>query len=443
MKPIRSALASLTVGVLLALPAAHAQTTSKIDTAFERFWAAKSPSQAERMVDDIVKSGVTFDEAMLRLKAGRTYTSQKTGIVMLSNRTNGVEHFYALNVPSNYAPARRYQVRFQLHGGVGGRETNQPRGNGESPLPGAEQLYVVPYSWSDAPWWSDDQVLNLNTIVDAIKRTYNVDENRVVVAGVSDGGTGAYYIGMRDTTPYASFLPLNGFIMVLANGSIDDGATFPNNLRNKPMFVVNGGRDRLYPTSEVEPFVRHLMTGVKIDYYPQPEAGHNTAWWPELKDTFEKFVVDHPRDPHPDKLTWETLNTEHNRAHWLIIDQLGSQPGDAKQLADLNVMRDPDVPPGSNAPLFPLFDRSKPSGRVDLTRDGSTIEATTNGVAAFTLLLSPDKFNFDQPIKVVANGRTVFDGRIDRNLKTLLKWAAHDNDRTMLYGAEVKIKVSR
>jgi cephalosporin-C deacetylase-like acetyl esterase len=39
----------------------------------------------------------------------------------------------------------------------------------------------------------------------AIKRTYNVDENRVVVAGVSDGGTGAYYVAMRDTTPYASF----------------------------------------------------------------------------------------------------------------------------------------------------------------------------------------------------------------------------------------------
>ena len=58
---------------------------------------------------------------------------------------------------------------------------------------------------------------------------------------------------MRDTTPYASFLPLNGFIMVIANGSIDDGQIFPNNLRNKPMFVVNGGKDPLYPTSEVEP----------------------------------------------------------------------------------------------------------------------------------------------------------------------------------------------
>ena len=27
---------------------------------------------------------------------------------------------------------------------------------------------------------------------------------------------GAYYVAMRDTTPYASFLPLNGHILVLA-----------------------------------------------------------------------------------------------------------------------------------------------------------------------------------------------------------------------------------
>ena len=86
-----------------------------------------------------------------------------------------------------------------------------------------------------------------------MKRTYNVDENRVALAGVSDGGTGAYYIAMRDTTPYASFLPLNGFIMVLP--SVDRGRSFPNNLRNKPFFVVNGGKDPLYPTRVVEPYV--------------------------------------------------------------------------------------------------------------------------------------------------------------------------------------------
>ena len=50
---------------------------------------------------------------------------------------------------------------------------------------------------------------------------------------------------MRETTPYASFGVLNGFIMVLANGQIDDGHIFPNNLRSKPFFVVNGARSAL------------------------------------------------------------------------------------------------------------------------------------------------------------------------------------------------------
>src|SRR5215510_14899613 len=116
----------LTVAVvttLLLLSYGRAQSAnSRIDAAFQKFWAAHSPEEAERAMDDVLKSGVTFDEAFGRLKAGRTFTAQKTGVVKLSNKTNGVEHFYALNVPANYDPGRRYPVRFQLHGGVGGRE---------------------------------------------------------------------------------------------------------------------------------------------------------------------------------------------------------------------------------------------------------------------------------------------------------------------------------
>ena len=90
--------------------------------------------------------------AYRRLKAGRIYADQSTGIVKLSHKNKeGVEHFYALNVPATYDPAKRYQVRFQLHGGVGGRDSNQPRGTGESPLQGADQIYVVPYAWELDP----------------------------------------------------------------------------------------------------------------------------------------------------------------------------------------------------------------------------------------------------------------------------------------------------
>jgi predicted esterase len=432
MKITRIASAFAVVALVFSLLPALAQ--NRLDAEFQKFWAARSPNEAERLVEGILKTGITFDEALQRLMHGRTYTAQPTGVIKLSNRTvDGVDHNYALNIPPSYDPAKRYQVRYQLHGGVGGRIDNKPRGTGEiGALAGAEQIYVIPYSWADEPWWSDDQVLNLNAILDSLKRTYNVDENRVVVAGVSDGGTGAYYIAMRETTPFASFLPLNGFAMVLASDEIDDGGVFPNNLLNKPLFVINGGRDPLYPTSHVEPFVMHFKdSGVETAYYPQPEAGHNTAWWPEMKDTFEQFVADHPRNPDPDKLTWETVTAAHNRAHWLVIDELGKQPGD-KPMPDINV-----------AGNIPLFFRKKAPGRVALVRTGNTIQATTENVAAFTLLLSPGKFDFSQPIKVVANGREVFNKRVERSVKTMMQWAARDNDRTMLYAAELKIKLAR
>jgi len=492
------------------------------DAAFDAFWAARSRDEASSRVEPVLKSHVAFDEAYARLRRGRTYSAQPTGVVRMENRlADGVEHFYAVEVPDTYDPARRYQVRVHLHGGVGGRRTNAPVGSGSiGALAGAEQIYVIPYAWADAPWWSDDQALNLVDIIDAVKRRYNVDENRVVVSGVSDGGTGAYYVAMRETTPFASFLPLNGYLMVLAARDIDDGLMFANNLRNKPIFAVNGGRDPLYPTRVVDPYIEHLRRGgVTVDYSPQPNAGHNTAWWPDVKDAYETFVRGHPRAPLPDRLTWSAGNSvDHHRAHWLIIDRLGATRDEAKALPDLGeiavapsadfgvrsigtrinrvmpgsnaeriglkagdvlvrlndeTVPDPmdvadaleDTPPGSTIALLvardnlpvelsgvyrpdvvqgpprPLFARGGSTGRVDLIRNGNTVAATTRGVAAFTLLLSPDQFDFGKPVTVVANGRTVFNRKVERSLATLLKYAAIDNDRTMLFGAELHIEV--
>ena len=98
----------------------------------------------------------------------------------------------------------------------------------------------------------------------------------------------------------------------------------------------------------------------------------------------------------------------------------------------------PTVLPGESEEMFP---RQRESGRVDLTRTGNRVDARSRGVSAFTLLLSPDQFNLNRPITVVVNGRTVFDGAVQRDIRTLLNWAARDNDRTMLFAAEVAIEV--
>jgi hypothetical protein len=96
-------------------------------------------------------------------------------------------------------------------------------------------------------------------------------------------------------------------------------------------------------------------------------------------------------------------------------------------------------PQMTKRPPREVFDRTQPSGRVDLVRHGNTVTATTRGVGGITLLLSPDQFDFSKPIKIVANGGTAFDGKVQKDLRTLLKYAAADNDRTMLFGAEVHV----
>jgi predicted esterase len=281
-------------GVVFAAFASTMITASpapSIDAAFERFWAARNTGDAKKAAEDVVRSGVTFDDALARLKRGRQYDRPASHDVVHEMRRAAAGDFtYDVFLPEGYDPQHRYQVRFQLHGGVMMREQNEEPGRGRggprSPLRGAEQIYVMPAAWREAPWWSAIQLDNLDTILDRLKRTYNVDENRIVVSGVSDGATGTFYVAMRDTTPYASFASLNGSIMVLANDRLDvGGELFPTNLLNKPFFIVNGGRDPLYPTRAVEPYVEHLRrSGVTVDYKPQPDGVHNTAWWPEVKD---------------------------------------------------------------------------------------------------------------------------------------------------------------
>jgi hypothetical protein len=521
--------------VLVVLVSAALSATQAL--VFADFFLARTAREAAAASDRIVASGVGFDEALRRLRQGRVYSRDvPRGVVSGSYSSESGEYFYTLDVPERYDPARKYQVRVQLHGGVGRMVASAPpRSGSETRLPGVEQIYVMPYAWRDAPWWSGRQVENLQAILDHVKRTYNVDENRVVLSGVSDGGTGVYYAAMRDTTTFASFLPLNGFIRVLENETSEaDGDLFPNNLLNKPLFIVNGGRDPMYPTSVVDPYVDHLKSaGVDLVYRPQPEAAHDTSWWPEIKDPFERFVADHPRRPLPDRLTWESGPPNiPSRAHWVIIDRLslslrGRAPGvnEARAPGAMNdVNRMSSTPPtpdfgirgsgmrinrvvkGSNAdhiglrsgdvvltinnqPASPgadlaellrgypsgrpllltvtrgtesgrgislagryaptvlpgesdaMFPPQRESGRVDLIRTGNRVDVRSRDVAAFTLLLSPDQFDLDRAVTVAVNGLTVFDGIVPRDIRTLLKWAARDNDRTMLFAAELQIAV--
>ena len=204
---------------------------------------------------------------------------------------------FAVTIPDGYDPSTRYQVRVQLHGGVMNRRTSVPPANagGIGALAGDEpQIYLVPFAWDAAPWWSDDQLRNLRARdrhgQAALQRRR---EPRRGVGRLRRRHRRVLRVDARHDARTPAFCRSNGFWGVLAVHDLDvDGPLFPGNMRNKPFFIVNGERDPLYPPTLVEPAIAHYRKmGLTFDYHPQAGAGHNTQWWPQVKGTFEAFVA--------------------------------------------------------------------------------------------------------------------------------------------------------
>jgi pimeloyl-ACP methyl ester carboxylesterase len=382
-----------------------------------------------------------FDVAYARLKVGLAYKAAATGrITDWQTRIDGDLLDNLVEVPADYDPATPIPLRVSLHGGVG-REAPAAGGQPARPLSnrnpaGAREIVIHPRAWSSSAWWRPEQVDNILKLVERAKSDYNIDESRIYVTGISDGGTGVYYLAMREATLWSACVPLNGHPLVIANPQTGaDGQLYSGNLANCPLYIVNGGKDRLYPAASVAPMVDLFKrAGVPLRWQVHPDGEHNVNWWPEERPRVDAFLAAHPRQAQPAKVSWETERTDrYNRFRWLVIDRLGTRSSDVA-LEDVNTYR-------QGMRSASLFDRVKPSGRVDAERKGNTYEVRTRGVQQFTLLLSPEAIDFSRPVRVTVNGRTVHDAVVSRDVTTLQKWAAKDHDRTMLYGAELKVLV--
>lgn len=500
----------------------------------EAFWAAESPEAIDDAVETILDLDPEIGSLFTRVRAGAVYDVEAPRGRQLFSRENadGVEYRYEAYVPDSYDSSRRYPVRVYLHGGVARpRRDDAPFWRSADPYLRDDAIVVFPESWSDAMWWHANQIEALGGMLTDLKTRYNVDENAVHLMGVSDGATGAFYHAFKAPTPWAGFLSFNGHPVVLANPSTGaDGQMYVTNLRNKPFFAVNGGQDRLYPISSVLPFFQLFVdAGISLDFRPKPEGEHNMRWWPEETGNVDQFISTRKRIPLPDRLVWETESAERfNRAHWLVITELGSVAGEndfaddqfnhikpasqgvpigfntlgeietggiqlvdiiggsmadaagvragdvlvemnQRAVATVEDLRDavqapregPEMPlvvvrdgerlsftlvPPTAVPAPPAqeaFPLPEPSGRVQLLRDGNRIGVVTRGVRRYSLLLSPEQFDYTQPFQVTTNGVVSFEGMVEPSPETLLRWAARDRDRTMLFGAELDIRVGR
>lgn len=403
----------------LVLGQTYSNAAEEIDSAqlVNTFWTASSEAAIESSKSELIAAASTISELYRWLKTGPAYAQSAALGQQESMRigADGTRYPFVYLIPETYDATRSYPVEFMLHGGVSRPEWG-PGGEwwrrGYDSLKQEDRIVVVPAAWNAAFWWYENQADNLPSILRELKQTYNIDDNRVTLTGVSDGGTGAYFFAFKQSTEWAAFLPYIGHPGVLRNPQSGPGyKLYFENLMSRPLYIVNGENDPLYPVSSIVPFINILQeANIEHVFRAIEGGGHNTSWLPEERLMIEQFKLDNPRDPFPTELRWVTDRSDrYNRNLWMRIEELTveGQPG-----------------------------------LMSITQEGNSFTVTAESVDAFTLLLNPEQIDFSEEVRVVVNGRPLFVGHVAEDMNTLLDWAVRDRDRTMLYTAALSLRVN-
>ncbi len=203
-----------------------------------------------------------------------------------------------LYVPESYDGREPWPLVVALHGGSGHgadflwswlREARSRR-----------VLLLAPTSrgstWSlDAPE-VDGRVLR--EITAWVATEWNVDRERVLLTGLSDGATMTGLVGLGEQVPFTHLAPVSGVLhpMNFALGNLDRA-------RGKPIYLVHGALDWLFPVAMAREAARVLEeSGAELVYreiadlshtYPREENARIIEWLdPSRVVTGERVGID-------------------------------------------------------------------------------------------------------------------------------------------------------
>jgi phospholipase/carboxylesterase len=238
--------------------------------------AAKFPPVSSLFTDPALRDNAELEA---RLAAP---VREGTGIIHDHNEP-GSRGGFSLYVPEYYTPDRAWPLVMALHGGSG-----NGRGFLWSWLRDARSLgaILVAPTATGATWaliGDDTDTPNLARILDAVRGRWNIDPDRLLLTGMSDGGTFCYVTGLDNASPFTHLAPIASTFHPLMAEMAD-----ADRLRGLPIYLVHGALDWMFPVQVARQTQRALSA-----------AGANVTYR-EIDDLSHCY----PREVNPDILSW-------------------------------------------------------------------------------------------------------------------------------------------
>ncbi len=222
------------------------------------------------------------DEALLAKLAQADPSQDDVGILHVGNdkETRGG---FSLYVPEYYDPNRAHPLIVALHGGSGHGRDFLWTWLVEARTRGVILLSPTARERTWALMGPDVDSPNIDAMVSRIRERWNIDAKRMLLTGMSDGGTFCYVCGLRAESPFTHLVPSSAsFHPLLLEGCPRE------RVAGLPIYLMHGALDWMFPVDAARMANAALTaTGAEVRYREIDDLSH--TW---------------PRDENPRIMDW-------------------------------------------------------------------------------------------------------------------------------------------
>jgi phospholipase/carboxylesterase len=196
--------------------------------------------------------------------------ANETAGILHDHNEPGSRGGFSLYVPEYYTPDRAWPLVMALHGGSG-----NGRGFLWSWLRDARSrgaILVAPTA-TGTTWalmGDDTDTPNLARILDSVRSRWNVDSKKMLLTGMSDGGTFCYVTGFESASPFTHLAPVAATFHPLMAEMAD-----AERLRGLPIHIVHGRLDWMFPVQVARQTQQALAAaGADVIYRELDDLSH-------------------------------------------------------------------------------------------------------------------------------------------------------------------------
>jgi len=414
---------------LVALTACRGvQTVQEAETSPEliqqvREYLYANDQEADRLLSILSDRPIEkLEPALRKVLEGSFQKSVPTGkLTSQPIRVATEEMSYGLYVPVTYEPSRQYPMIICLHGAAFDGDTYLDRWQ---PRLGEDYILACP-TLEESDWWTREGEALVLAVLSKMSLEYHIDLDRVFLTGMSNGGIGTFLIGLNHPDRFAALIPMAGVL---------PHALFPllDNAKNTPFYVIHGAKDQVMPVRYSRDVAAYLKgKGYQVAYreheHVHPMAGGHFFPKEELPALLD-WLKAQSRHPIPKELVVVRDQDHPGRAYWVRIDEIDPEVG-SFWASEHDRSEEERLQQGEYARILAGVSRN-------------TFTVTSDRVVRYSLLLSRELVDFDQPIRVVTNGQTSFEGQVKPNARILLEEMRRRPDLQQPVFAAVEIRVS-